>query len=285
MLPPSVQKYLNKVTHSDVIEVLKDLPDNSVDCIFADPDYNVGIKYNGKKYTQDFEEYTSWCISWAKESHRVLKEDGNFFIINYPKNNAYLRVRLLDDIFYNVNEYVWAYNTNIGQSPKRFTTAHRTILHCVKSPNNKFYKDNVAVPYQNPTDRRVAKLIAGGSKGRMPYSWLYYDLVKNVSLEKTHHSCQIPQSLSKTLIYSCTQPNSDDVTFILFGGSGSEAVVCKEGKRNFIITEIDKDYCKLAEKRLRAIDDPTMKIDDRPIRKRVTPLGPLFTLNKTVQFF
>ena len=280
MLHPKVQKYLNKVTDSDVIEVLKDLPDNSVDCIFADPDYNVGIKYNGKKYTQGFQEYTSWCISWAKECHRVLKEDGNFFIINYPKNNSHLRVKLLDNIFHNVNEYVWAYNTNIGQSPRRFTTAHRTILHCVKSNKNRFYKNNVAVPYLNPTDKRVAKLIVGGSKGRMPYSWLYYDLVKNVSLEKTHHSCQIPQSLSRTLIYSCTQPKSNDVTFILFGGSGSEAVVCKEGKRNFIITEIDGDYCHLIEKRLAAIDNPSIKIDDRPIIKRKENSTPLFEFNR-----
>ena len=280
MLPSKVQKYLNKVTRSDVLEVLRDLPDNSVDCIFADPDYNVGIKYNGKKYTQGFQEYTSWCISWAKECHRVLKEDGNFFIINYPKNNSHLRVKLLDNIFHNVNEYVWAYNTNIGQSPRRFTTAHRTILHCVKSNKNRFYKNNVAVPYLNPTDKRVAKLIVGGSKGRMPYSWLYYDLVKNVSLEKTHHSCQIPQSLSRTLIYSCTQPKSNDVTFILFGGSGSESVVCKEGKRNFIVTEIDEDYCRLIEKRLAAIDNPSIKIDDRPIIKRKENSTPLFEFNR-----
>ena len=280
MLPSKVQKYLNKVTRSDVLEVLRDLPDNSVDCIFADPDYNVGIKYNGKKYNQGFQEYTSWCISWAKECHRVLKEDGNFFIINYPKNNSHLRVKLLDNIFHDVNEYVWAYNTNIGQSPRRFTTAHRTILHCVKSNKNRFYKNNVAVPYLNPTDKRVAKLIVGGSKGRMPYSWLYYDLVKNVSLEKTHHSCQIPQSLSRTLIYSCTQPKSNDVTFILFGGSGSESVVCKEGKRNFIVTEIDEDYCRLIEKRLAAIDNPSIKIDDRPIIKRKENSTPLFEFNR-----
>ena len=284
MIHSNIVRYLNKVTHNDVMNVLKELPDNSIDCIFADPDYNVGIKYNGRKYTKGFDEYINWCMDWAKESERVLKRDGNFFIINYPKNNAYLRVKLLDDIFFKVNEYVWTYNTNIGQSPRRFTTAHRTVLHCVKSPENKFYKDNVAVPYLNPTDKRVAKLIASGSKGRMPYSWLYYDLVKNVSLEKTHHSCQIPQTLSKTLIYSCTQPKSNDVVFILFGGSGSEAVVCKEGKRNFLITEIDKDYCKLIRKRLKAVDNPAIKIDDRPIKKREISAFPLFTVNKTLQF-
>jgi len=265
-MKPQVKKYLNKVTHSDVIDVLRDFPANSISCIFADPDYNVGVKYNDKAYRKKFSDYIDWTALWSKECHRVLKKDGNFFIINYPKNNAHLRVKLLDDLFYEVNEYVWVYNSNIGQSRSRFTTAHRTILHCTKSSKNKFYKENVTVPYKNPTDKRVAKLIANGSKGRMPYSWLFYNLVKNVSFEKTHHACQIPQKLSRTLIYSCTQPDSDDVVFILFGGSGSEAIVCKEGNRNFIITEIDKDYCALAERRLATVDDPSLKIDDRPIK-------------------
>ena len=100
----------------------------------------------------------------------MLKESGNFFIINYPKNNAYLRTRYLDDAFWDVQEYVWIYNTNIGHSKRRFTTAHRTILHCTKSKNNNFFKENVAEPYENPTDRRIKKLLDSGKKARMPYT-------------------------------------------------------------------------------------------------------------------
>jgi site-specific DNA-methyltransferase (adenine-specific) len=60
----------------------------------------------------------------------------------------------------------------------------------------------------------------------MPYSWFYFDLVKNVSREKTIHACQIPQKLAEMLILSCTQPG--DIVFVLFGGSGSELEVCQK---------------------------------------------------------
>ena len=47
-----ITSYLNKVYNGDVMRVLKDLPDNSVDMIFGDPDYNVGIKYGENNYTK-----------------------------------------------------------------------------------------------------------------------------------------------------------------------------------------------------------------------------------------
>ena len=65
-------------------------------------------------------------------------------MMNYPKQNAYLRVKCLDSISYDVQEYVWVYNTNVGHSKRRLTTAHRSILHATKSKDNHFYKDNIA---------------------------------------------------------------------------------------------------------------------------------------------
>lgn len=243
-----IESYLNKVFLKDIMKLLKELPDKSVDMVYGDPDYNVGIKYGDKTYTKTFDEYIEWYIELAKESLRVLKDTGNMFLINYPKQNSYLRVKYLDKVCYEVSDYVWVYNTNVGHSPKRFTTAHRSILHCRKTKNNNFYKDNVAVPYQNPTDKRILGNIANGSKGRMPYSWFYYNLVKNVSKEKTFHSCQIPQKLSEMLIRSCTMEG--DIVLILFGGSGSEIEVCKISKRQYISAEIDEKYHKMIFDRL-----------------------------------
>jgi len=244
-----MKQYLNKVFLKDIMELLKELPDKSVDMVYGDPDYNVGVKYGDKSYTKAFDEYIQWYIELAKESLRVLKDNGNMFLINYPKQNSYLRVNYLDSVCYEVLDYVWVFNTNVGHSPTRFTTAHRSILHCRKTKHNKFYKDNVAVPYKNPTDRRIRGNLANGSKGRMPYDWLYFDLVKNVSREKTFHACQIPQKLSRMLIESCTMPK--DVVLILFGGSGSEIEVCKLLDRQYISAEIDKKYYEIILDRLK----------------------------------
>ncbi len=246
--PVAIEKYLNKVFLKDVLELLKELPDGSVDMVYGDPDYNVGIKYGDKSYTKTFDEYMGWYIELAKESLRVLKDTGNMFLINYPKQNAHLRVKYLDEVCHEVLDYVWVYNTNVGHSPHRFTTAHRSILHCRKTKNNKFYKENVAVPYKNPTDKRILRNLAEGSKGRMPYDWLYFDLVKNVSKEKTFHACQIPQRISEMLIKSSTMPK--DIVLILFGGSGSEIEICKILNRQYISAEIDAKYHKMIIDRL-----------------------------------
>lgn len=168
--------------------------------------------------------------------------------MNYPKQNAYLRVKCLDDLAYKVQDYVWIYNTNVGHSKRRLTTAHRSILHATKSKNNHFYKDNIAMPYQNPTDKRILKRLEQGHKGRMPYSWFYFDLVKNVSKDKTFHSCQIPSKLVEMFIKSCT--NEGDSIFILFGGSGGEIILCERLKRKWLSCELHKPYFDMITDRL-----------------------------------
>ena len=241
--------FLDNIFNEDVINMMKKLPDNSIDMIYSDPDYNVGIKYNNNIYTKKFENYIEWYIELAKESFRVLKDTGNMFFINYPKQNSYLWVKYLDHACYDVHEYVWIYNTNIGHSPKRFTTAHRTILHCTKSKNNQWYKNSVAEEYLNPNDKRIKQNILNGSKGRMPYSWLYYNLVKNVSKDKTMHSCQIPVGLTEKILKASTKEN--DIVLIHFGGSGNEILLTKQLKRHFISAEIDKIYYEMILKRIK----------------------------------
>ncbi|MEK7848297.1 MAG: DNA methyltransferase [Chloroflexota bacterium] len=127
----------------------------------------------------------------------------------------------------------------------------------------------MAQPYQNPTDRRIRQNIANGSPGRMPYSWFYFNLVKNVSKEKTFHSCQIPEKLSASLIEASTQPG--DVVFIPFGGSGAEISVCLRNGRHFIAAEIDPVYYQMILDRIAregAIDRKYRLIERIRERKR-----------------
>jgi site-specific DNA-methyltransferase (adenine-specific) len=70
-------EFENQVFNRDVLEVLHSLPDGSVDTVYGDPDYNVGIDYAGKKYSQAWEDYVAWYVELAKESLRVLKPTGN----------------------------------------------------------------------------------------------------------------------------------------------------------------------------------------------------------------
>ncbi|TQR60227.1 DNA-methyltransferase [Campylobacter troglodytis] len=237
-----------KLHNEDSLTVLKSLDENCIDMIWGDPDYNVGINYNGSKYTQKWDDYIAWYCELASECMRVLKPSGNLFMMNYPKQNAYLRVLCLDKLAYDVQDYVWVYNTNVGHSPKRFTTAHRSILHATKTKQSKFYKDEIALPYQNLKDKRIIQRMAKGCKGRMPYSWFYFDLVKNVSKDKTFHSCQIPTNLTQMFIKSCTKEG--DSVFVLFGGSGGEIMLCEKLKRKWLSCELHKPYFDMIQDRL-----------------------------------
>ena len=246
----NVSEVLNKIHNMDIYELLRKLPDKTIDCVYSDIDYNRGIVYKGKSYTKKFDHYISDYISLASESLRVVKDTGSLFFINYPRNNAFLWANFLDSACFDVQEYVWVYRSNIGHSPNRFTTAHRSILHARKTKYSVFYKDNVAEPYVNQTDKRIRKRISSGSKGRSPYSWFYADLVKNVSKKYKHidHPCVIPDSVSSRLIQSVTSPKN--IVLILFAGSGSEIDVCRKLDRQWISAEVDKNYCDQINKRL-----------------------------------
>lgn len=62
---------LNKLYNEDTLQILKSLPNECLDMVYGDPDYNVGINYNGSKYTQKWEDYIAWYCELAKESIRV----------------------------------------------------------------------------------------------------------------------------------------------------------------------------------------------------------------------
>ena len=123
------------------------------------------------------------------------------------------------------------------------------VPHAVKSKRNRFYKEAVVQPYKNPEDPRIQKRMAEGHQGRMPYSWFEFNLVKNVSREKTFHACQIPPRLFEMLVKASTLPG--DSVFTLFGGSGSEIVRLREMGRVFLSCEIHPEYHRMIMDRLK----------------------------------
>lgn len=241
----------NEVYHGDVLELLSKIESQSIEFIWGDPDYNVGIDYGGADYTMDWKDYNDWYIKLARECMRVLTDDGNAFFMNYPKQNSHLAVNYLYGRSYDLQEYAWVYNTSIGNGEGRFTTAHRTILHARNSEDNIFLIDGFGHDHAESTanDKRVLKRGARGS--RNPLSWFYFDLVKNVSKEKTFHPCQVPQILYTKFLNTFTFESSK--CLILFGGSGGEIVVTEEANRQWLSAELHEPYVNLINSRLEAI--------------------------------
>lgn len=239
-----IEEFQDKVFNSDVLELIRRLPDRSVDMVWNEADYNVGYTYGTdrtKNYTRPWDEYINWYIELARESMRVLKDDGNFFALNYDRQNANLRVKYLDEACYEVLSYAWVYNSAMGHTPNHFTMAHRSILHGRKTKNSKFYKDNVA--YVSMTKQGGKHTMA------MPLSWIYADVVVGSSREKTFHSCQIPMRLIRLFIEAATMPG--DTVLIHFAGSGGEVETCHHLQRHFITADLDPDYVAMVRERVK----------------------------------
>ena len=72
---------INQILQGDCLELFKNIPDNSIDHVFADLPFNLGKKYNSYKDVLLESEYILWCKEWIRECVRVLKMMDLFFFI------------------------------------------------------------------------------------------------------------------------------------------------------------------------------------------------------------
>jgi DNA modification methylase len=241
----------SKLLVGDCLEVMKKMPSESVDLIITDPPFNIGKDYGGVyKDNKEFSEYIEWCKEWLQDCIRLLKKTGSLYLFNYPENNAYLLPFLKEHIIFK-RWMTWHYPTNTGHSKKNFTRTQHSILFFAKTEKHKFNKDDVAEPYKNPTDKRIQERLKNGSNGKTPYDVFHFNLVKNVSKDKTPHPCQIPVSLLKIFI----KASSDEGDWVMdpFAGSFSTCAAAKELSRNCIGIDINPKYVDIGKKRLNKI--------------------------------
>ena len=69
-----MDRFLNQIICGDCLEVMRDMPDKSVDLVLTDPPYNIG-----KAKWDKIPDYINWCGKWIKECERVLKDNGSFY--------------------------------------------------------------------------------------------------------------------------------------------------------------------------------------------------------------
>ena len=65
---------LNKIYLGDCLDLMKDIPDKSIDLVLTDPPYNINIAKWDK-----IDNYVEWCKQWILECQRVLKDNGSFY--------------------------------------------------------------------------------------------------------------------------------------------------------------------------------------------------------------
>ena len=190
----------------------------------TDPPYNQGYAYNNYKDKLSKKDYIEL----------LSKIPTPCVIIHYPEETINLLPKAIKE---NCEQVVcWVYNSNTGKQS-------RIIFWWGCKPNFK----KVTQPYKNLNDKRIQKRIAEGKTGAKLYDWWNINQVKNVSKEKTEHPCQIPEKVIENIIL--TTASKDDLIIDVFAGSGTTGIVAEKLGYKSIMYEIDRDYCKIIEKR------------------------------------
>ena len=190
----------------------------------TDPPYNQGYAYNNYKDKLSKKDYIEL----------LSKIPTPCVIIHYPEETINLLPKAIKE---NCEQVVcWVYNSNTGKQSR--------IISWWGCKRN-FKK--VTQPYKNLNDKRIQKRIAEGKTGAKLYDWWNINQVKNVSKEKTEHPCQIPEKVIENIIL--TTASKDDLIIDVFAGSGTTGIVAEKLGYKSIMYEIDRDYCKIIEKR------------------------------------
>jgi site-specific DNA-methyltransferase (adenine-specific)/modification methylase len=247
---------LNTVYQGDCIELLKKLPGNSIDLIFADPPYNLQLNnelYRPNQTKVDAvndkwdkfdskEDYDKFTAIWMAECYRVLKNTGSFWVIGTYHNIFRVGTILQNTGFWMLNDVIWVKpNPMPNFKGTRFNNAHETLIWATKSKSS-----NYTFHYHS--------LKAMNDDLQMRSDW-WIPICQGAERIRVNgqkaHSTQKPSELLLRIILSTS--NSGDIILDPFSGSGTTAAVAKRLGRNFITFDKEEFYVKVAKDRLKGI--------------------------------
>ncbi len=207
--------FINKIICGDALELIKGIPDSSIDIIITDPPY--GIEKRGIKNSESLETF----YKILPECKRVLKQD-RFFI-------TFFSTKKLPQLFVNNPfEYFWQFVLYCPCGSVRSPIGFTKFMSCFvfRNGNSKVIKWNKDIFVDSPT--------------------------KMVEPDEgfINHPSPKPKRFIREIIEMFS--NENNIVLDPFVGSGSTALACKMINRKFIGFEIVEEYCKIAESRLKS---------------------------------
>lgn len=270
---------VNTIISGNCVEVLKSLPENSVDCVFADPPYNLQLNHDlyrpdmskvdavddGWDQFENFIEYDDFTRKWLSASQRVLKDTGTIWVIG-SYHNIYRVGAIMQELgFWILNDIVWIKNNPMPNfRGVRFTNAHETMIWAQKKKGARYTFNHKSMKALNDDLQMRSDWNIPLAKGK-----------KRIKLDGVKaHSTQKPEGLLYRVIMSST--NVGDVILDPFFGSGTTGAVAKMLGRNWIGIERDDTYIKVAQERIDAVaESDTEAIDVEVPRQARVPFGSL----------
>ncbi len=251
----SLQPWLDRVITGDCVDVLEQLPEASVDLIFADPPYNLQLQNTlirpdrslvdavDDEWDQfeSFAAYDQFTRRWLSACRRVLKETGTIWVIG-SYHNIYRVGGVLQDLgYWFLNDIVWVKaNPMPNFRGVRFTNAHETLLWCKKSAGARGYTFNY----------HEMKADNGGKQMRSDWRFSLCTGGERLRDEQGNklHPTQKPLPLVDRIVRASSQPG--DVVLDPFAGTGTTAVAAQRHDRRYIAIEREPLYAAAAEARL-----------------------------------
>ncbi|MBC9005108.1 DNA-methyltransferase [Micromonospora aurantiaca (nom. illeg.)] len=272
-LEPTVRTDLGALYVSDCLDVLRELPADSVDLVVTSPPYDRQPKYgNGESYLRDW--YSGFFLKVTQEVFRVLKPHGSF-VLNYRSKRhgnerGLLQYEIVfwlrDQGFLFAEDFVWG---KPSPPPGRFNRYLKdAVEYCfqfTKTGDWQFFPEACLTParWDRKDVERRKKLAhnydradAPSGQGRKRVQ-AGPDMVRPSTLlsfepeflpNPTKHPARFPIALPDFFIRLMTQPGQ--VVLDPFGGTGTTGVAAEKLGRQWLLTELDANYATALPDRL-----------------------------------
>lgn len=264
----SLDNFRNQIFNGDSLEIMKFLPDNSIDLIITSPPYADSRKSSYGGVHPD--KYVEWFMPFANELKRVLKDEGSFVLnikekaVDGERHTYVLELILAmkKQGWLWTEEYMWhKKNSTPGKWSNRFRDAWERCLHFNKQRKFKMFQESVMVPMGDWAKTRLKSLgkndvVRFNSQSQSGFgkniaNWVgrdkaYPTNVLHLATEcnNKNHSAAFPKELPSWFIKLFTERG--DVVLDPFAGSGTTCVAAYELERNFVGIELKEEYYKIA---------------------------------------
>ena len=252
---------LDHIYQGDSLEILAELPERSVDLIFADPPYNLQLRQALRRPNtslvaavddawdkfEDFASYDRFTHAWLTASRRVLKDTGALWVIG-SYHNIYRVGAIMQDLgFWLLNDVAWVKDNPMPNfRGVRLTNAHETLLWAQKS----------RVQKKRTFNYHALKQLNDGKQMRSDWALPICSGAERLRVNGAKvHSTQKPEALLYRVILASSNPG--DVILDPFFGTGTTGAVAKRLGRSYIGIEREAAYVEAARARIAAVAEPT----------------------------